>query len=508
MKETLSQALPEKFVRGIKEAMIEEWGTSLISRLQTSRRTEYALLTVIIFLAAILRLFRLGHWSFWWDEMFTLRDVEILLQEIPKVSTILTYLALQYFGLSEWSARLAPALIGIVTIAVLHVLVRRTFDPVVALIASLLLAISPWHLYWSQNARFYSTLLLFYSIALFTFYLAHVNRRLSYFAVSLLFILLAGKERLTALFVVPVILGYVVLFYLLPLLPYQRIRVRARYLIPAMAILSLVALYLLTRYWSSVPFLSKVNHGWVNSNPFWILSGTVYYMGLPVFCMGLVGLAFLLLKDRRAGLYFGLAALLPVVSVALLSLLMYTANRYVFVALTAWIVLAALAAKELLTNSRDGSRLLAFGMLLVLILTPLSDDFLYYFYQNGNRDNWRAALEKIRNDKKADDLVITPNPSLAGYYLNEPTIAMGATNLAEVRSAGRRIWFVEDFTTQEKWPEIHAWMRGNANLVAVFDVAVQARNFTMRVYLHEAPEKAASPVRHQVQRTGDGLYQP
>jgi len=32
------------------------------------------------------------------------------------------------------------------------------------------------------------------------------------------------------------------------------------------------------------------------------------------------------------------------------------------------------------------------GRLMILILEPLSEDYLYYSTQNGNRDNWKAAF--------------------------------------------------------------------------------------------------------------------
>src|SRR5688572_11508460 len=134
---------------------------------------HYALLFLITLVAAALRLYKLGAWSFWIDEIYTIShatahfsSMELILEHIPPAknwvptSVILTAQALNVLGVNEWSARLTSALIGIVTIPILYVPIKKIFDRQVALIAMLLLAVSSWHIFWSQNARFYTALML------------------------------------------------------------------------------------------------------------------------------------------------------------------------------------------------------------------------------------------------------------------------------------------------------------------------------------------------------------
>jgi hypothetical protein len=40
------------------------------------------------------------------------------------------------------------------------------------------------------------------------------------------------------------------------------------------------------------------------------------------------------------------------------------------------------------------------GVLMILVLTALSEDVLYYRYQNGNREDWRPAIEFVEQNKK------------------------------------------------------------------------------------------------------------
>lgn len=59
---------------------------------------------------------------------------------------------IQLFGLNEFAARFPAALTGVLTVLVLYFLVKECFDRQTALIAALLLAISPWHIQFSRIA--------------------------------------------------------------------------------------------------------------------------------------------------------------------------------------------------------------------------------------------------------------------------------------------------------------------------------------------------------------------
>lgn len=133
---------------------------------------EYLALLSATLLGAALRLYRLGDWSFWADEVFTLglkEDGFNFSLWRQSFAGGMIRMVTGWLGTSEWSARLAPALIGILTLPVLYFFLKRALGTFPALAATALLAVSPWHLYWSQNARFYTLLLLFYSLALLLF---------------------------------------------------------------------------------------------------------------------------------------------------------------------------------------------------------------------------------------------------------------------------------------------------------------------------------------------------
>ena len=189
--------------------------SSRLAKFETNSSYQYGFLAAITLLAIVLRFYKLGEWSFWIDEIFTVRrvqahiNVETIIDQWwqPSLSLILTGGVLHVLGVSEWSARLVSAVIGIISIPVLYFPIKRLFGPGVGLVAALLLAVSPWHLYWSQNARFCTSLMLLYSLAFFAFFFGIERDRPRYILVFLLLLFLAQGERLIALLLVPVVVG-------------------------------------------------------------------------------------------------------------------------------------------------------------------------------------------------------------------------------------------------------------------------------------------------------------
>ena len=80
-------------------------------------------------------------WSSWfWGSLDASNFITV---DKPPLATMLMGLSVRVFGLSAWSILLPEALCGVATIAVLYVIVRRTFGPVAATIAALVAALTP-----------------------------------------------------------------------------------------------------------------------------------------------------------------------------------------------------------------------------------------------------------------------------------------------------------------------------------------------------------------------------
>lgn len=457
------------------------------------RGAQLAALAAITLIAAGLRFYKLGDWSFWYDEIYTLRSIGALPGTAftdPGFSKILIALAVNIFGKTEWAARLAPALIGVMTVPILYFLVKDLYNPRTALIASFLLGVSTWHLYWSQNARFYTSLLLFSTLALVTFYYGIEKNRPIYLFIFLACVALAVRERMFAVMILPSAALYLVCLKFFPFEKPPGLNKRNLLLLglPVVLLGGVVG----WKFLQDLPgYLASF--GSVNSDPLWILSGAVYYIGVPTILMGAAGGIYQLTAGRdRAALLFSIAALLPMLAVASLALVQYAANRYIFISLTSWIILASVAAEAIYTRVQSSMRVLAAGVLMLMLFEPLGEDLLYFQYQNGNRDDWKAAFQRIDQDALAEDLVFVTEPLLGSYYLDREVKGIESLEIESISRGDRRVWFVEDNNLGTKSPQKLRWIEEHARLVASYDVDVRARVFKMRLYLYDPGQKNLS----------------
>ncbi|MCA9927855.1 MAG: glycosyltransferase family 39 protein [Anaerolineales bacterium] len=457
----------------------------------SNRTYQLVILAFITAIAAGLRFYKLGEWGFWGDEYITVRKaLDVFGGGITRQSPFMlsTHLVLNSLGVSEWSARLVSTIVGIITIPIFFLLVKRLFDVHVAVIAALFLAIAPWHIYWSQNARFYTTMLLFYTAALLFFHWALEENRRSFMIVSLLFFGLAAFERLLAGFLVPIFIGYIILlkigrFSLPKGLNWRNLAI---YFVPGL--IGVVGIVLATPTFQDAERAAR-SFGFTNANPFWIVSGVLYYVGIPFVCMSLFGAFSLILQRNRIGLLLSVAATVPTAVLMITSLIQYTANRYAFVSLTAIIILAAYAVNELLIQMPSEGKIFAVGAFVILLAVSVSDNVLYYQFQHGNRDNWKDAFALVSSQYQEGDQIITANRALADYYLGKETLGMQSVEvvgLETILDDAERTWFVIDVTAVGKGPTSTRWAQEHAHFMGSFDVNISARTFPMAVYLYDA----------------------
>src|SRR5205085_742609 len=139
-------------------------------------------LLLIIALGALLRIYKLGSDSVWLDEAYSIQISHKSLPEIVEetskdVHPPLYYFALHYwiklFGDSEFYARLLSALFGTLAILVIYFVGALLFDRATGLLASLLVALSPFNIAFSQEARMYT---LFTLLAILVQQVSHVQK--------------------------------------------------------------------------------------------------------------------------------------------------------------------------------------------------------------------------------------------------------------------------------------------------------------------------------------------
>jgi len=159
-------------------------------------------LAAITLLAGAIRFYRLGTESLWFDETHTWRMTQVTWNQFmfirvlwheepyPPLYLTLIYGWVAWLGDSEVVLRFPSLVAGVLTIPVLGWGMGRLVGKSLGLIAALLLALSPFHIWYSQEARVYTLFALL--VLLSTLALAEAwrtNRRPAWFIYGLLCLL-------------------------------------------------------------------------------------------------------------------------------------------------------------------------------------------------------------------------------------------------------------------------------------------------------------------------------
>ncbi len=198
------------------------------TRIKTNLTVDYIILGVIVAVAAVLRLWRIGHVPFMHDEFSALSrtgftnlhdfiEQGILTDSHPVgVQTFLLFWV-KLFGWSEFWVKLPFALMGIASVYLIYWIGRQWFNSKVGLLSAAFFAVSQFTVFYSQLARPYSVGLFFVLLMAFFWYKivfeikkpkigVYVGFALSAWACSLIqyfSIAQAGLIFLTGLFFLP-----------------------------------------------------------------------------------------------------------------------------------------------------------------------------------------------------------------------------------------------------------------------------------------------------------------
>lgn len=149
------------------------------------RHGNAIVLFLVVALGAFLRVFQIGDESLWLDEGLALFHARRSPGELwtslqhdvhapPYFLALKLWIAL--FGSAEASVRSLSAVAGVVGIVAVFVLGRDIAGRKVGLAAAALIAVSPFHVYYSQEARQYALFFLFAVLSMHGFWRAVVRR--------------------------------------------------------------------------------------------------------------------------------------------------------------------------------------------------------------------------------------------------------------------------------------------------------------------------------------------
>ncbi|NOT30501.1 MAG: hypothetical protein HOP15_08650 [Planctomycetes bacterium] len=451
-----------------------------------------------------LRFASLSSWSLWLDEALTLADVDGRGEVNPVGYRLFGW----FYGLADgrpdeaW-LRLPAAFFGLVSILA----TAWAFWPFVgaraAALAAFFVSSSAWHLYWSQNARFYTlaqALALVGGGALLRGLFGGSTWRT---ALGLLLLALAAATHPSAAFLVGPLLCVPWVARWLDWVPSDAARARAWRIF---SLAGLVALVLGSGWALRAWLVWEARQGTGSPLHF---AKTAGYLITPT-----LGLAFLvgaLRRWRERESFVALVAtVLALAAAALASGFVRVSAQYVFVLLP-WIAMVAALGLAVRTGPREtlAARLRLVLLALLVAMPGLVESGLYFLVRHGDRPRWREAYAYVFEHKGARDLVLGMDAPVAEFYLNPSSSRLrewsAVTWLDDWRSRlpmdwaryGRRTWLVinaaqlDDWTLQptsgERRAEFERLLREECVRVASFEVPLTPRDLDVHVYVTRAP---------------------
>lgn len=465
---------------------------------------EIFIMIIFMVLAAGVRLWKLGDWSFWEDEVFSVQGA----QNFPSVITVnpVVYMLIRvftdYFGISEWSARLGPCIIGILSVPLLYWPVRRMFNAKVAMIACLFLIIHPWHIFWSQNARAYSLAFLFSGLSASLFYLALERDKVGLTILSLFMTIISIFTYAQSVMLLPVFIGYVILSILIPVGIPKGLNGKNLIVFFGPFMLALLSLFM-------PEVRDYIYSGWgfneLNRSPMYIIFTLVYGLSVPMAVAAFVGGIHSLIYLNRNGLFLICYAVIPLAILLAISPFLNVAGYYLFLTMPAYLFLAAFCAGELTRVASRGSKILSASVILIIFIFLLSQSYLYFQVENGGRPKWREAFQALKPRIGSNDLLVVAMPQVAEYYLREKgeEPASGSTTMMELkdvisRSAelnnlwrwkNQNVWLVLDqlsLDVHDPGKTFREWVYTNCKMVDEFPVYARVRDRTISIWQYMA----------------------
>jgi hypothetical protein len=426
-------------------------------------RTRWAILASITLLGLALRLFRLGAGSIWYDEGVSLYLAHLSIPALiahtagdihPPLYYILLHVWLLLAGESQFAAAFFSLFFGILLIPATYLVARRLLGRDVAVVAAFLVALSPYHLWYSQEMRMYTLgallgLLSFYFMLLWsslggalwsatTGVVAALRRQESSHSTK------NSTKRTVALaaYVVCAALGLYTLYYFAFILIFENLAVVALWLAWRRSgrganirawIVAQVAVLVLYMPWLPIALHQAAQPPvppWRGFTGLWSLFseswaalslGQSVQIGAVAFVLLLAGvlyaLAFAEKPGRSTTLMLAGYTFVPVLALYLASFVTPLYHvRYVFLYAPAF---AIVLARGLLYVRRAGPALPAL-LLTILTLASLRSIQAYFYDPALLPDDHRSAVEYIAERARPGDVVLIDAgyayPTFVYYY--------------------------------------------------------------------------------------------
>ncbi len=407
-----------------------------LTKSQQNTLKVFAILLLIV-VGSILRIYGLSNQSLWYDEIVTwsisnkssLGEVwnEISNENRPPLHQILYFFVIKFLGDNEFALRLPSAIFGILSILLIYLLALKLFSFKEAILSSAFMTFFWAPIYYSQEARDYSLLIMLTIAAVYLWveihdrdHLSEKIKLLNLFVFALLLALLAYTHYFGLFFDGLLFFGTILLFWKNRKVNYK---VLLSYLIAVILYIPWLKGLIfqaskLQNFWIKKPTLSSVY------DVIFYLYATepvLFYIIIAFLLFSFVQLIYTLFKKVQpeqnihflnADLLLWLWFLLPIIIIFIQSLLTKSLflERYFLICLPAAYILLSRAILNLPLN-----RYIRYAIATIMILY-ISFDLFYlqdYYNKPVKKTQIREATEFLIANYK-----ITPDAIIIGFSID------------------------------------------------------------------------------------------
>lgn len=411
--------------------------SKLMKYLQFIKQSPLLLLALVT--GIVMGFYKPDLQSVWLDEIHSMNEASPMQsfrnvylsvttsEQIPPLYYYLLYFVFKVFGYTTLVARAFSAMGGVLCIYAIYLLGQKLFNKRTGEIAALLLSVTYFQLYYSQEVRPYIffelfTILSFYRLmflaetpnlkntvyyAMFTALMIHFHffGLFAVMAQCFLFLLLlfwAGREQRGRLFKNQLVAGFLILLFLLPLLPIF------------LKVLSI------KEFW--IPYPQKDTVYVI----FFEIFGYSKHILFSILLLVIISIAFLFKKGKSLQGSMGLSTSFSII--VLISWLLITVllpliksylspsvmiSRYFILSLPAIILLAVLPL------SKIKNTYLCYGIVLAIsTFSVINTVTLNNYYARINKTQFREITSYIANNSNQNQKVITSLKWYYNYFLN------------------------------------------------------------------------------------------
>jgi len=474
------------------------------------------LLASLIVLALALRVWRLGHWGFEGDEIFTLRDSlnPSLSNPRPLLYFLNHYLVRPLVPLDELGLRLLPALFGVLAIPAFYLVSRRLVGTRAALFGTLLLAVNPIHVYHSQYARYWSLVFLLSAVYPFALYLGFRERNRGWLALGLVTGVLAVLAHPTAVLLV----GGLGLFlashlrrdHLARLWRQRSVRWGTLFVVILAAVIGGRYLLVLRNWIFERPQLQGgADHLLHSPGGPWVKQAAImlsYMDGLtpPLMLVGVLGIYLLWQgRDRSLALLLTYLVVVPVAFILLLAFRTAVSTTYLLSTTPVFFIGAGVFLDRLAGVDWELRPRWLLSATVTAIIILAGAPTLVSQYRDGRRNDFRGVARWLNERLAPGDVVFSDQYRTLSHYLRgaearrlvaDPApLEQSVTRLHE-SGGGGTLWIVKPVAaegghrTNPRLGSLKGWIYHNCQLSNSIGVArLDFRHNELQIYRCPAP---------------------